>query len=91
MAKKINDMTLEEKVDQILAYQKSARRWAVAGSIFKLFLFVIFVVIPIVLAVQFTQNFMENMKLDGVGGFLQNLDGPQDGIPEWMLNLRGNN
>lgn len=70
-------LSLEEKVDLILKYHKSARRWAIVGGIFKLTVFFIFIVLPIILAVQFFQGFKDSdayQKFQDVGSKMETLD-----------------
>ncbi|MFH0837825.1 MAG: hypothetical protein V1880_00990 [Patescibacteria group bacterium] len=47
MRKKTEDMTLEEKVDAILKYQKSLHRMAIIRSVFGFLIFFVLVVLPI--------------------------------------------
>ncbi len=41
-------MSLEEKVDKILSYQRSARRWAIFHSVISFLFFFVFVILPII-------------------------------------------
>ena len=40
--------TLEEKLDLILKYQKSARRWAIFRGLISFIFFLVFIVLPII-------------------------------------------
>lgn len=42
--------SINEKVEQILTYQKNAHRWAIAKTIINLLLFFVLVVLPIIWA-----------------------------------------
>ena len=41
MDKKLEKMTMEEKVDLLLKYHKSAHRWAMIGGIIKIIFFLV--------------------------------------------------
>lgn len=69
-----DNLTLEQKVDLLLKYQKSARFWGRVRSIISLILFIVFIVIPIAWSIMFLrsllggvdmQQFMENIKTVG--------------------------
>ena len=53
-------LSLEEKVDLLLKYQKNARRWALIGIIIKLVLFFVLVVLPIIWTVNFMRDFVQS-------------------------------
>ncbi|MBN1258387.1 hypothetical protein JXA05_01380 [Candidatus Peregrinibacteria bacterium] len=42
------ELTTNEKIDLILKYQKSARRWAVFHGIISFIFFLVFIVLPVV-------------------------------------------
>lgn len=50
-------ITIDEKLDEILKYQKSAARWQMVRTIFGLILFIIFFVLPIIWTIYLIQNF----------------------------------
>lgn len=63
------ELTLEQKVDLILAYQKSAARWSRVRSLISLILFFLLVVAPIVATVYMVQalkNVDWNQQLEGL-------------------------
>jgi hypothetical protein len=78
------NLTLEEKVDLLLKYHKSARFWGRVRFITGLILFIVLIVLPIVWSVMFlrsflenvdVQQFMENIKTVGnLGGSLEGID-----------------
>lgn len=52
---------LEQKLDQILAYQKSARRWTMIRGIISLFFFIVFVVIPLIASFYLLDHLQKNV------------------------------
>lgn len=50
-------MTSDEKLDLLLKYAKSARRWAMARSVVSMLFFIIFVVLPIIGSVYLFRYF----------------------------------
>ena len=58
------NLTLEEKIDQILEYQRSAKNWAMFHAIMNFFFFFILVILPIIgLAFAF-KSLMGGMGID---------------------------
>ena len=78
------ELTLEEKVDLLLKYQKSARFWGRVRFIISLILFIVLVVLPIAWSIIFIRSllegvdmeqFVENIKTVGnLGGALEGID-----------------
>jgi hypothetical protein len=54
------DLSLEEKVDLLLKYQRRQQHMAIAGALFKLVLLFVFVILPIIWAVQFVNTFKDS-------------------------------
>ena len=88
-------LTLEEKVDLLLKYQKQARFWAAIRGIMSFLVFMIFIVLPIVATVYIWDDIMAYMQgaidqyqhaMDG----LQTVNGATDGAEKTineMMNM----
>jgi len=86
---KLEDMTLEEKVDELLKHQRRNELWAKIRAITSLTLFIIFVVIPIVWSYLFIRKVFAVVDLDQFMDFLSNLQGPAflQSITDGLNNL----
>ncbi len=73
---RIEEMTLEEKVDEILRFQRRAHRMAIVKSMISIALFVVLVIIPLVGFYYWIQDFQENfgMSMTEVGDTLKRVD-----------------
>jgi len=77
---------LEEKIDEILKYQKSAYRWAVFRAVISLLFFLLFVLLPIIATVMFIQSFDFAEITNGLQN-AQNASGQMDQIGELLKNI----
>jgi len=85
----INKKNLEEKVDEILAYQKKAAHWAMVRTVLSLIFFFLFVILPIVLSyylIDYIQGSLPQLQ-QAFGGAEQSA-GQLNKITE-MLKLYG--
>ena len=73
-----DNMTLEEKVDKILAYQKSMKNWQIVRTIMSLVIFIIFVVIPIMGAFWVADYIKNTVDFNQVGETMEGLKGLSD-------------
>jgi hypothetical protein len=79
-----DQLSLEEKVDLLLKYQRSARFWGRVRFVINLILFIVLIVLPIVWSIMLIRSFlagvdmnqlMENIKsLGNLSGSLNNVD-----------------
>ena len=71
---RIEDMTLDEKVDEILKYQRKLHRMAIVRGIISFTLFMVLIVLPLVGFYYWFQNFSANfgMSLSEVSDTLKN-------------------
>jgi len=86
---KLEDMTLEEKVDELLKHQRKAELWSRIRAIVSLALFIIFIVIPIVWSYLFIRKIFAVVDLEQFMEFLSNLQGPAflQSISDGLNNL----
>lgn len=77
MAKPSEFQEIHQKLDQLIAYHKSSRRWAVVKWIISLLIFVALVGIPLYYSVNFFQNPKQYLE--------KYLEMPQ--IKEWQKQL----
>ena len=66
--KPINLEAIGEKLDQILAYQRSQRHWAIFRSVINTLLFLIFVVFPIVGGYYLIRGFASQVDFTKLAG-----------------------
>ncbi len=59
--------TLEEKIDQILKYQKSAQRWAMMRGITSFLFFLIFVILPAIASFYLVGYLQKNVDWSKFG------------------------
>lgn len=97
--KKKAPVTLEEKIDEILRYQKSARNWGIVKALTNVTFFMLFIVLPIVGIFYFfnwagnelgidlsqAQQAIEGLKTIGETG-----DGFNDSVDTLIESLSGN-
>lgn len=79
-----DQLNLEEKIDLLLEYQKSARFWGRVRFVINLILFIVLIVLPVVWSIMLIRSFlagvdmnqlMENIKsLGNLSGSLNNVD-----------------
>lgn len=77
---------LEEKIDEILKYQKSAYRWAVFRAIVSFTFFLLFVLLPIIATVVFIKSFDFTEIASGLQN-VQNASGQMDQLSELLNNI----
>lgn len=90
MSKKTEDMTLEEKVDEILKVQKHIHRMAIAKTIISTLTFIILVVLPIVGFVYLSEYIFSSvgLSLEEVGDTLRRVHSLTDlGNMDTLKNL----
>ncbi len=59
MSKKIEDMPLEDKVNEILKYQRMFYKMTIMRIIFSIFLFIVLVILPLV-GLYYTIDYLNN-------------------------------
>lgn len=69
-------LTLEEKVDKLLAYQKKAQFWAKVKAIISITLFMIFIVIPIVWSFYFFRKIFAGVDISFIQDAFQSAVAP---------------
>jgi len=77
---KLEEMTLEEKVDELLKYQRRIHHIAITRAVFSILTFVILVVLPI-LGFFYLADYLSNavgLSLTEVGDTLRNVKGVTD-------------
>ncbi len=93
MAKENSKMSLEDKVDLLLKYQKSARRWAMIGGIIKLVIFFVIFVLPVLWAISFFRDLLSSAAFQnvqsGLGQFGAAASAPGEAA-NLIKNLLGN-
>ncbi len=72
----ISKLSLEEKVDLLLKYKLSERRWRLFKMIVWTLLFVIFIVVPIIWLYQLYSS----IDFSGITGAYENVKGATGGI-----------
>ncbi len=74
---KVENMTLDEKVDEILKYQRRFQHMAIARAVISFVIFLVIVVLPI-WGFYYIANYMTDamgMNLTEIGDTLQNVKG----------------
>ena len=79
----ISKLSLEEKVDLLLKYKLSERRWQIVKIVIYLLLFIIFIVAPIVMLYQLYSS----IDFSGITGAYENASGGLDKINELLNQL----
>ena len=74
----ITKLSLEEKVDKILVYQKSMKRWQMVRTIMSLIVFFILVVLPIMGAFWLADYIKNTIDFGEVGQTVEGLKGLSD-------------
>jgi hypothetical protein len=90
--KKLEDMTLEEKVDELLKYQRRLHHMAVLKTVFSVLTFVILVILPLIGIYYMTDYLASSMglSLSEIGETLQRVKHLTDlGSIDNLDNLRG--
>lgn len=72
----LNKLSLEEKVDLLLKYKLSERRWKIVKMIIWALLFIIFIVIPIIWLYQLYSS----IDFSGVTAAYEKTKGVSDGV-----------
>jgi len=71
-----DQLTLEEKVDKLLVYQKKAQFWARVRAIISITLFVIFIVIPVIWSFYFFRKLFSGVDTSFLQPAFQNAVAP---------------
>ena len=79
----LNKLSLEEKVDLLLKYKLSERRWKIVKMIIWALLFIIFIVIPIIWLYQLYSS----IDFSGMTGAYENASGGLNKINELLNKL----
>lgn len=94
MTEEKRPLTLDEKLDLILKYQKSAKNWAIVRAVVSISVFVVFVVLPIVGGVYLFKYVQSNVDFEKIqaqyGDFTESvntLNAGQDKIDELLNGL----
>ena len=84
------EMTLEEKVDEILRYQRNAHRMAIIRGIISFLLFFILIVLPLFGFYYWVKDFQENsgINLSEIGNTLQNAKNNATDIDDSINSLK---
>ena len=69
-------LSLEEKVDLLLKYKLSERRWKIVKIVIYLLLFIIFIVVPIVMLYQLYSS----IDFSGISSAYEKTKGVSDGV-----------
>ena len=71
-------LTLEEKVDLLLAYQKKAHFWAKVRAVLSIILFFIFIILPIIWSFYFVRNLVAGMEPGQLDLMIKNIKAVKD-------------
>jgi len=69
-------LTLEEKVDKLLEYQKKTQFWARVKAIISITLFMIFIVIPVIWSFYFFRNIFSGVDTSSIKDAFENAVAP---------------
>jgi len=79
--------SLEEKINEILRYQKGAYKWAVFRGVISLVFFIFFVLLPIVATIIFMKSFDFSEMANGLQN-AQNVSGQMDQLSELLNGVK---
>ena len=80
-------LSTEEKLDLILKYQKSTRRWTMVRAIISFLFFIAFVVLPIISLFYLSDFIKQNVDIEEVKQAIGEIKSSASGMNEAVNNM----